>query len=161
MAPRWLVFVIVVVAANNDTDRDTRLGRGGSPNVVCGPWTNRLVYIGFTQLSKPAVFQADKSTKRCVVTYRLTSCREMEFTCTKLMVDNRDPDQCKRGNALTIKAENTKPERFCKKDYLGPVFPARSMGDMKVWYVNTEEDYLGKGRYKNQGANCTATCHRI
>merc|ERR1711872_684212 len=74
-----------------------------------------------------------------------------EFTCTKLMVDNRDPDQCKRGNALTIKAENTKPERFCKKDYLGPVFPARSMGDMKVWYVNTEEDYLGKGRYKNRG----------
>ena len=50
MAPHWLVFVIVVVAANNDTDRDTRLGRGGSPNVVCGPWTNRLVYIGFTQV---------------------------------------------------------------------------------------------------------------
>merc|ERR1712098_862424 len=82
-----VVFVYgVVVAANNDTSRDPKLGRPGSPDVKCGKWTNRVVYIGFTTV---AVFEADRSTKRCTVTYRMTSCREMEFTCSSLLVDNR------------------------------------------------------------------------
>ena len=112
MTPHLVASVLfvygVVVAANNDTSRDPKLGRPGSPDVKCGKWTNRVVYIGFTTV---AVFEADRSTKRCTVTYRMTSCREMEFTCSSLLVDNRDPDQCKRGNALTIKSDDTKPER--------------------------------------------------
>ena len=49
--------------------------------------------------------------------------------------------------------------RFCRRDSLVPEFPARSRGNMKVWYVNTE-GILGKGRYKNQGVKCTAPCHK-
>merc|ERR1712001_811138 len=129
-------------------------GRGGPPDVVCGAWTNRVVNIGKNSAAK---FEADKSTKRCTVLYKLTDCLEMELTCSYLLVDNRDPEQCKRGNAFNIKAENTKPETFCRRDRLVPEYPARSRGNMKVWYTNTE-GILGKGRYKNQGVKCTATC---
>merc|ERR1711970_356380 len=38
--------------------------------------------------------------------------------------------------------------RFCRRDSLVPEYPARSRGNMKVWYTNTE-GILGKGRYKN------------
>ena len=49
--------------------------------------------------------------------------------------------------------------RFCRRDSLVPEYPARSRGNMKVWYTNTE-GILGKGRYKNQGVKCTVTCHK-
>merc|ERR1711872_280954 len=156
MASKWLlaVFLLHRAAAMNDTTMEPKAGRPGSPNVVCGKWTNRLVNIGDYN---EGTFVADKSTKRCVARYQMTTCLQLQITCSHLLVDNRDPDKCKRGNALIIKADDTKPKRFCKKDYLGPVYPARAFRSMKVWYVSTE-GILGKGRYKNQGANCTIIC---
>merc|ERR1711875_208187 len=139
MVTGWLVGVVILQSVSAmEVEREPKEGRGGPPDVVCGAWTNRVVNIGKNSAAK---FEADKSTKRCTVLYKLTDCMEMQLTCSYLLVDNRDPEQCKRGNALTIRADDTKPERFCKRDYLGEVFPARAGRMMKVWYVNTEEDF--------------------
>merc|ERR1712025_72821 len=79
MSPSWLVgvFFLCSVAANNDTVREPKRGRGGSPNVKCGKWTTRTVNIGMDTVAE---FEADKGTKRCVVTYLMTTCREITGT---------------------------------------------------------------------------------
>merc|ERR1712168_82005 len=154
MTAAWLVGLILIHTAvtMNTTTMEPKLGRPGSPDVVCGTNTNRLVNIGD---ATTATFVADKNTKRCAVNYRPTTCLEMEMTCSQLPGGNRDPDKCKKGCKLTVKADDTKPEKFCNKDNLGPVFPVRAIKSLKVWYSCTDGK-LGKG----QRADCTITCHR-
>ena len=41
---------------------------------------------------------------------QLTDCKEMELTCKYLLVDNRDPQKCRKGNVLNIKTEGEKPK---------------------------------------------------
>ena len=110
MVTGWLVGVVILQSVSAmEVEREPKEGRGGPPDVVCGAWTNRVVNVGKNSAAK---FEADKSTKRCTVLYKLTDCKEMQLTCSYLLVDNRDPEQCKRGNAFNIKAENTKPETY-------------------------------------------------
>merc|ERR1712243_377858 len=98
MTPHLVASVIfvygVVVAAHDDTSRDPKLGRPGWPDVKCGKWTNRVVYIGFNTV---AVFEADRSTKRWSspapscwwTTGTLTSAREAMHSLSKLMTQNQ------------------------------------------------------------------------
>merc|ERR1712179_748469 len=137
-----------------EMEREPKEGRGGPPDVVCGAWTNRVVNIG---KNSAATFEADKSTKRCTVLYKRTARRWSSPAPTCWWTTGTQNNA--REEMLSTKAENTKPETFCRRDSLVPEFPARSRGNMKVWYVNTE-GILGKGRYKNQGVKCTATCHK-
>ena len=52
-----------------------------------------------------------QKTARSTVLYKLTDCAEMELTCQYLLLDNRDPDSCKKGNVFTVKAAGEKPKR--------------------------------------------------
>ena len=65
-----------------------------------------------------AEFEADKKTVRCTVLYKLTDCAEMELTCQYLLVDNRDPDRCKKGNVFTVKSAGEKPKRLYKSNFI-------------------------------------------
>ena len=85
-----------------DVERDPKEG-------CCVRGLDRVVNIGKNSAAK---FEADKPTKRCTGLYKLTDCMEMQLTCSHLLVDNRDPEQCKRGNEFNIKAENTKSETY-------------------------------------------------
>ena len=113
---------------------EPRAGRGGAPNVICGRWSNRVVNIS---KNSAAEFEADKLTKRCTVLYKasvdviqicvkifvpvqLTDCKEMQLTCKYLLIDNRDPDRCKKGNVFTVKAGGEQPKR--SKQYSNSFF---------------------------------------
>eukprot|EP00091_Calanus_sinicus_P017533 TRINITY_DN378_c0_g1_i13.p1 TRINITY_DN378_c0_g1~~TRINITY_DN378_c0_g1_i13.p1 ORF type:complete len:164 (-),score=34.92 TRINITY_DN378_c0_g1_i13:66-557(-) len=154
MGSAGLLLVLIFTGLNYISATDPREGRGGAPNVICGRWSNRVVNIG---KNSAAEFEAGKSTKRCTVLYKLTDCKEMELTCSYLLIDNRDPDRCKKGNVFTVKAAGQQPKRFCKRDTLTSEFPARSRGTMKIWYTGTT-GMLGTGRYMEQGVKCTVVC---
>merc|ERR1712212_822646 len=102
MMTAWLVGVVILqIVSAMEMEKEPKEGRGGPPDVVCGAWTNRVVNIG---KNSAATFEADKSTKRCTVLYKLTDCKEMELTCSYLLVDNKDPFACERGDRMYVKS---------------------------------------------------------
>jgi len=139
---------------------EDRAGREISPavDVDCGKWTNVVVDINNDTES---TLKTNKYTMRCTVLYRLTnnSCDEMQLTCSKFFVDNRDPYLCRVGDAFYTRPSMTVPRAFCKQD--GPTyhFPVVSKSEMKVWYKRSI-GVLGLGRYPNKGVRCKVTCSK-
>merc|ERR550519_2104352 len=125
--------------ARADMEED-RLGNPTHPAehvVDCGKWTNRVVEI-------------NNATN---------SCAEVQLTCSKFFVDNRDPYLCRVGDAFYTRPSKEVPKAFCKRD--GPThhFPVLSKGELKVWYKRSI-GVLGLGRYPKKGVRCLATCSK-
>merc|ERR1712243_165558 len=80
---------------------DDREGRLAGPIVRCGRWTNRVVELDGNTTAK---FESTKITNRCTVLYKPTNCTgPIKLTCTKFLVDNRDPMHCKKGDSFITK----------------------------------------------------------
>merc|ERR1711874_496187 len=110
------------------------------PIVRCGRWTNRVVELDGNTTAK---FESTKITNRCTVLYKPT-------TCTKFLVDNRDPMHCKKGDSFITKpaAKNNtveQPRIWCKREGPSENFPSLSpYGNLKVWYKRSTGQ-LGTG----------------
>merc|ERR1711962_300884 len=88
-----------------------------------------------------AKFESTKITNRCTVLYKPTNCTgPIKLTCTKFLVDNRDPMHCKKGDSFITKpaAKNNtveQPRIWCKREGPSENFPSLSpYGNLKVWY---------------------------
>merc|ERR1719341_1331758 len=78
-----------------------REGRLAGPIVRCGRWTNRVVELDGNTTAK---FESTKITNRCTVLYKPTNCTgPIKLTCSKFLVDNRDPMHCKKGDSFITK----------------------------------------------------------
>jgi len=167
-----LVVSILFIYADSDLDSDNdflevedrmdrpdgRLGRPGKPQhfVKCGRWTNRHIKLGPGESSW---IETQKQTERCTVVYEpINNCTAILFSCSKFMLDNRDPGYCRRGDALWTKPDGTQPHVYCRKDGPTPSYPVVApKGNLKIWYKHTI-GLLGIGRYKKSGLYCTAEC---
>jgi len=130
-------------------------------NVDCGRWTNVVVDIdGYS--NETCSYRTNKHTRRCTVLYKPVNCSEIMFTCSKCLLDNRDPLHCKKGDTLFTKpADDEQPMSWCKRECPTTNFPAVSpFGNMKVWYVRGDVDQLGKNRYSAKGVYCEASCSK-
>jgi len=112
-------------------------------------WTNRVVELDGNTTAK---FESTKITNRCTVLYKPTNCTgPIKLTCTKFLVDNRDPMHCKKGDSFITKpaAKNNtveQPRIWCKREGPSDNFPALSpYGNLKVWYKRSTGQ-LGTGR---------------
>merc|ERR1712037_738441 len=140
---------------------DDREGRLAGPIVRCGRWTNRVVELDGNTTAK---FESTKITNRCTVLYKPTNCTgPIKLTCTKFLVDNRDPMHCKKGDSFITKpaAKNNtveQPRIWCKREGPTDNFPALSpYGNLKVWYKRSTGQ-LGTGRFPKKGVRCFVSC---
>merc|ERR1712145_8286 len=140
---------------------DDREGRLAGPIVRCGRWTNRVVELDG---NTTATFESTKITNRCTVLYKPTNCTgPIKLTCSKFLVDNRDPMHCKKGDSFITKpaAKNNtveQPRIWCKREGPTDNFPALSpYGNLKVWYKKSTGQ-LGTGRFPKKGVRCFVTC---
>jgi len=148
---------------------DDRLGRPTGPIVGCGRHSNRVVNITnmMTNETTGSIFVAGKKTDRCTVVYQPVDCNEIQLTCTKFLVDNRDDVHCKKGDIFVTKpAERVnsttreQPRIWCKRDGPNMNFPVLSPhGALKIWYRRGDHN-LGAGRYPAKGVRCFATCSK-
>jgi len=140
---------------------DDREGRTAGPIVKCGRWSNRVVELEGNVTSR---FETTKITNRCTVLYKAVNCTgPIKLTCTKFLVDNRDPVHCKKGDLFTTKpaAKNNtieQPKIWCKREGPTDNFPVLSAyGNLKVWYKRSVGQ-LGSGRFPKKGVRCFANC---
>jgi len=140
---------------------DDREGRLAGPIVRCGRWTNRVVELDGNTTAK---FESTKITNRCTVLYKPSNCTgPIKLTCTKFLVDNRDPMHCKKGDSFITKpaAKNNtveQPRIWCKREGPSDNFPALSpYGNLKVWYKRSTGQ-LGTGRFPKKGVRCFVSC---
>merc|ERR1739845_238231 len=88
-------------AEDREAILDDREGRLAGPIVRCGRWTNRVVELDGNTTAK---FESTKITNRCTVLYKPTNCTgPIKLTCSKFLVDNRDPMHCKKGDSFITK----------------------------------------------------------
>merc|ERR1712233_234372 len=123
--------------------------------------TNRVVELDGNTTAK---FESTKITNRCTVLYKPTNCTgPIKLTCTKFLVDNRDPMHCKKGDSFITKpaAKNNtveQPRIWCKREGPSDNFPALSpYGNLKVWYKRSTGQ-LGTGRFPKKGVRCFVSC---
>merc|ERR1712126_672527 len=136
------------------TERDALLGRLSDAELTeLSSWTNTT-----------AKFESTKITNRCTVLYKPTNCTgPIKLTCTKFLVDNRDPMHCKKGDWFITKpaAKNNtveQPRIWCKREGPSENFPALSpYGNLKVWYKRSTGQ-LGTGRFPKKGVRCSVSC---
>merc|ERR1712192_17516 len=140
---------------------DDREGRLAGPIVRCGRWTNRVVELDGNTTAK---FESTKITNRCTVLYKPTNCTgPIKLTCSKFLVDNRDPMHCKKGDSFITKpaAKNNtieQPRIWYKREGPTENFPALSpYGNLKVWYKRSTGQ-LGTGRFPKKGVRCFVSC---
>jgi len=140
---------------------DDREGRLAGPIVRCGRWTNRVVELDGNTTAK---FESTKITNRCTVLYKPTNCTgPIKLTCSKFLVDNRDPMHCKKGDSFITKpaAKNNtveQPRIWCKREGPSENFPSLSpYGNLKVWYKRSTGQ-LGTGRFPKKGVRCSVSC---
>merc|ERR1712173_343307 len=140
---------------------DDREGRLAGPIVRCGRWTNRVVELDGNTTAK---FESTKITNRCTVLYKPTNCMgPIKLTCSKFLVDNRDPMHCKKGDSFITKpaAKNNtveQPRIWCKREGPSENFPSLSpYGNLKVWYKRSTGQ-LGTGRFPKKGVRCSVSC---
>merc|ERR1712212_378253 len=140
---------------------EDREGRLAGPIVRCGRWTNRVVELDGNTTAK---FESTKITNRCTVLYKPTNCTgPIKLTCSKFLVDNRDPMHCKKGDSFITKpaAKNNtieQPRIWCKREGPTDNFPALSpYGNLKVWYKRSTGQ-LGTGRFPKKGVRCFVSC---
>jgi len=156
--PILLLLLLGLSLAKMDMEENREGRPSQSPNVKCGKWTNVVVEVGPMTM---ATYETTRQTRRCVALFKpVEDCTELQLTCTKFYVDNRDPWKCKRGDTFTTKSGDTKPRVFCKRD--GPTvnFPVLSPDttNIRVWYRNNME-LMDKNRYKKKGVKCMVTCN--
>merc|ERR1711936_1140719 len=148
-------------AEDREAILDDREGRLAGPIVRCGRWTNRVVELDGNTTAK---FESTKITNRCTVLYKPTNCTgPIKLTCTKFLVDNRDPMHCKKGDSFITKpaAKNNtveQPRIWCKREGPSENFPSLSpYGNLKVWYKRSTGQ-LGTGRFPKKGVRCSVSC---
>merc|ERR1712107_235492 len=148
-------------AEDREAILDDREGRLAGPIVRCGRWTNRVVELDGNTTAK---FESTKITNRCTVLYKPTNCTgPIKLTCSKFLVDNRDPMHCKKGDSFITKPaanNNTveQPRIWCKREGPSENFPSLSpYGNLKVWYKRSTGQ-LGTGRFPKKGVRCSVSC---
>merc|ERR1712107_789756 len=111
-----------------------------------------------------AKFESTKITNRCTVLYKPTNCTgPIKLTCSKFLVDNRDPMHCKKGDSFITKpaAKNNtveQPRIWCKREGPSENFPSLSpYGNLKVWYKRSTGQ-LVTGRFPKKGVRCSVSC---
>merc|ERR1712107_239541 len=122
---------------------------------------NRVVELDGNTTAK---FESTKITNRCTVLYKPTNCTgPIKLTCSKFLVDNRDPMHCKKGDSFITKpaAKNNtveQPHIWCKREGPSENFPSLSpYGNLKVWYKRSTGQ-LGTGRFPKKGVRCSVSC---
>jgi len=142
---------------------ETREGRPTKDtDIKCGKWTNVIATV-FPD-TKGVTMETTKGTRRCTVLFKPGAdegyqCTELELTCSKFFVDNRDPWKCKRGDQFWTKSGDTKPRVWCKRDGPTKNYPvlAPDETNIKAWYIN--KMYINDmRRYPKKGIKCTVKC---
>merc|ERR1719499_1137191 len=88
-----------------------------------------------------------KGNVDCTTNYVMgSSCAKMSFSCTKLNINNKDKNLCKKGDMMTIKA-NGKTKSYCKRKKP----KVTSTGDISVTFTSDAKKH-------SSGATCKVSC---